>query len=73
MLINEILFNSEAWHGITNVQIEKLESVYEALLGGILEAHINKPKKIAFRNRKCSTKVDNYQRRLNYLKHILRQ
>ena len=44
MLINGILYNSEAWHGITNAQIAKLESVDEALLRGILKAHIKTPK-----------------------------
>ena len=44
MLLNGILYNSEAWHGLTNAQIEKLESVDEALLRGILKAHIKTPK-----------------------------
>ena len=44
MLINGILYNSEAWHGVTNAQIAKLESVDKALLISILEAHIKTPK-----------------------------
>ena len=44
MLINGIIYNSEAWHGITDAQIAKLESVDEALLRGILKADIKKPK-----------------------------
>ena len=39
MLINGILFNSEAWHSVTNAQIAKLECVDNALLRGILKAH----------------------------------
>ena len=41
MLVNGILFNSEAWHGVTNA---KILSVNEALLQGILKAHIKTPK-----------------------------
>ena len=44
MLVNGILFNSEAWHGLTNAHIVKLESVDEALLRGILKAHSKTPK-----------------------------
>ena len=43
MLINGIIFNSEAWHGVTNVQIVKLEKVDEALLREILKAHSKTP------------------------------
>ena len=32
MLLNGILFNGEAWHGVTNAHIVKLEEVDEALL-----------------------------------------
>ena len=32
MLLNGILYNSEAWHGITNAQVVKLQQIYEALL-----------------------------------------
>ena len=32
MLLNEILFNSESWHGLTKKQIDSLESVDEYLL-----------------------------------------
>ena len=39
MLVNGILFNSEVWHGVTDAQIVKLESVDEALLRGLLKAH----------------------------------
>ena len=30
MLVNGILFNSEAWHGVTSAHIAKLESVDES-------------------------------------------
>ena len=46
MLVNGILYNSEAWHGLTNAHIAKLESIDEALLRGILKAHTKTPKEI---------------------------
>ena len=39
MLINGILFNSEAWHGVNKKEIVILEKVDEALLRGVLSAH----------------------------------
>ena len=39
MLINGMLFNSEAWHGINRKDIEVFEKVDEALIRGILNAH----------------------------------
>ena len=39
MLINGILFNSEAWHGISRKDVEAFEKVDEALIRGILNAH----------------------------------
>ena len=44
MLGNGILFNSEAWPGVTSAHIAKLESVDESLLRGILKAHSKTPK-----------------------------
>ena len=35
MILKGILFNSEAWHGVTHAQVVKLELIYEALLIGI--------------------------------------
>ena len=72
MLINVILYNSEAWHGVTNAQIAKLESVDKALLTSILEAHSKTPKE--FLHLETGTIPLRWiiaQRRINYLKHIL--
>ena len=72
MLINGIIYNSEAWHGITNAQIAKLESVDEALLGGIWKAHIKKPKEFLHLDTgTVSLKWISVQGRLNYLKYII--
>ena len=43
MLINGILYNSEAWHGVTNAHLVKLEVIYTALLKGILKAQRKTP------------------------------
>ena len=39
MLLNGILYNSEAWQGVETKDIILLEKVDEALLRGILGAH----------------------------------
>jgi len=39
MLLNGILFNSEAWHNIKEDDLNILEKVDEALLRGILNSH----------------------------------
>ena len=39
ILLNGILFNSEAWQGITDADLEQLEKVDEALLRGLLKGH----------------------------------
>jgi hypothetical protein len=43
MLINGILFNSEAWHGVTKKDIKQLERIDETLLRGIVKAHSKTP------------------------------
>ena len=72
MLINGILFNSEAWHGVTAAQIAKLEKIDEDLLRGILKAHRKTPSE--FLHLETGTLPISFilaQRRINYLKHIL--
>ena len=43
MLVNGILFNSEAWHSLNSKDISVLEKVDEALLRGLLSAHSKTP------------------------------
>ena len=72
MLINGILFNSEAWHSVTIAQIAKLEATDKALLRGIISAHNKTPKE--FLHLETSTvplKWIIMQRRINYMRHIL--
>ena len=72
MLINGILYNSEAWHGVTNAHIAKLESIDSALLKGILKAHSKTPTE--FLHLETGTLPLRWviaQRRINYLRHIM--
>ena len=43
MLINGMLFNSEAWHGISDVEIQMLERVDELLLCSLVGGHAKTP------------------------------
>ena len=43
LLINATLFNSEAWHGLTNSQIKAFEKIDEALIKGLTESHAKIP------------------------------
>ena len=39
MLLNGVLYNSEAWHGLTSAQVVIMEQLDESFLRGILNAH----------------------------------
>ena len=43
MLINTMLCNSEAWHGITFEQVKAFEKIDEALIKGLVEGHSKIP------------------------------
>ena len=43
MLINGILFNTEAWHGIKKTDIESFEKLDESLLRGLVKGHSKGP------------------------------
>ena len=43
MLLNGVLFNSEAWHGVTNADMKSLESIDEQLLRSLVQAHSKTP------------------------------
>ena len=70
MLINGILYNCKAWHGVTNKQ-EKLEAINEALLRKLLKAH-SKQKLIFFLEfRALLLRWVLAQRRIICMKHIM--
>ena len=72
MLINGMLFNSEAWHGLTATQIATLEKVDQSLLRQILNAHKGTPIEFLYLETGCvPIKWIIAQRRINYLQHIL--
>ena len=67
-----MLFNSGAWHGLTNVHIVKLESVDQALLRGIWKSRSKTAKEfLHFENGTIPLTWIIAQRSLNYLKHIV--
>ena len=72
MLINGVLYNSEAWHGVKDAHLVKLELLDNALLRGILQAHCKTPTE--FLHLETGTVPLRWiisQRRINYLRHIL--
>ena len=48
MLINVILYNCGAWHGVSKKQIETLEAIDEALLRKLLMAHSKTPLELLY-------------------------
>ena len=74
MLVNGILFNSEAWHGISMKDIEVFEKIDEALLRSILNAHSKIPREALYLETK-STPIRYIiaSRRLMYLHTILQK
>ena len=72
MLLNGILYNSEAWHGMTSAQVVKLQQIDEALLRGILKAHAKTPQEFLYLETGATPiKYILAQRRINYLRHII--
>ena len=72
MLLNGVLYNSEAWHGVTMKQIESLESIDEALLRTILKAHSKTPKEFLYlETGAVPLRWIFAQRRIIFLKHIM--
>ena len=43
MLINGIMFNAEAWHGVRQEDVDALEQVDQALLRGLVDGHAKTP------------------------------
>ena len=71
MLINGILYNSEAWHGVTRKQIASLEAIDEALLRKLLKSHCKTPKEFLYlETGALPLRWIVAQRRILFLKHI---
>ena len=74
MLINGTLFNSEAWQGISQKDVEELEKVDEALLRGLLQAHSKVPKEaLHLETGTIAIRHILKSRRLCYLQNILKR
>ena len=74
MFLNTILVNSEAWHDITDMEIEQLEKVDEALLRGIINAHAKVPIEALFlETGSIPIRFIIKSRRFNFLKNILKR
>ena len=53
LLINSVLTNSEAWYGLTKINVETLESVDVQLLRGIFEVPFSCPKEMVYLETGC--------------------
>lgn len=72
MLLNGILFNAEAWHGVTLKQIKSLETIDEYLLRNILKAHRKTPKEFLYlETGALPIRWVVAQRRILFMKHIM--
>jgi hypothetical protein len=72
MLINGMLYNSEAWHGVTNKHLNALEAIDQSLLRGILKAHAKTPRQFLYLELGAvPLRWIIMQRRLNYQKTII--
>ena len=74
MLINGLLYNSEAWHGVTKKHIESLEAIDQALLRNILNSHSKTPTEFLYlESGAVPIRWIIAQRRILFLKHIMRK
>ena len=74
MLLNGILYNSEAWYGVEKKDIILLEKVDEALLRGILGAHSKIPIEALFLETKAiPIRYVVASRRILFLQTILKR
>ena len=72
MLINGLLYNSKAWHGVTKKHVESLETIDKALLRNILKAHSKTPTELLYlESGALPIRWIIAQRRIMYLKHIM--
>ena len=72
MLINGFLFNSEAWHGVSQQDMIMLEKVDEALLRGLLMAHSKIPLEALYmETNSIPIRFIVSSRRILYLQNIL--
>ena len=74
LLINSILFNSEAWHNFTQNQVEAFEKIDEALIRGLVIGHAKVPVPALYlENGQVPIRYILACRRLLYLQTILQR
>ena len=74
MLLNGILFNSEAWHSLSLSEIKTLESVDEQLLRGLVKAHSKTPLEFLYLEAGANPiRFIISTRRMTYLQTILKR
>ena len=72
MLINGLLYNSEAWHEVTMKHIKSREVINKALLRKIFKAHCKSPKEFLFlESGALPLRWIFVQRRISFLQHIM--
>ena len=74
LLISSVLTNSEAWYGLTKIDVETLESVDEQLLRRIFEVPFSCPKEMIYLETGClpiSSII--FTRRILFLHYILHE
>ena len=72
MILYGILFNAEAWHGVTLKQIKSLETIDEYLLRNLLKAHRKTPKEFLYlETGALPIRWVVAQRRILFMKHIM--
>ena len=74
MFLNSILYNSEAWHGVSNEDMKVLESIDEYLLRSLVQGHAKTPLEFLYLET-GSTPIRHIisGRRLLYLQTILKR
>ena len=74
LLISRLLFNSEAWYNVTDVEMKMLENIDELLMRKILKAPAKTPKVMLYLELGCVPIREIVRsRRLNFLHYILNQ
>ena len=72
MLVNGLLFNSKAWHSVTNDDIKNLEKVDEIILRTLMQSHPKTPLEFLYlETGSLKIKYIISTRRLVYLKTLM--
>ena len=72
MLLSRMLFNSEAWHGLTKADVTSLEKIDKSFLRAVLKAHKGTTSELLYlETGAVPIKWIIAEKRILYLKHIL--